>query len=58
MLFCDSLKFLPYAVLSVCEKTILQICIFHLLLYSFKYSSKRDYSHISKDLNPLYTSSS
>jgi hypothetical protein len=44
MLVCGGFKGLPDAVSAVCEKTIVQTCIVHLLRNSFKYASKRDWA--------------
>jgi putative transposase len=53
LLVCDGLKGLPDAVSTVWEKTIVQICIVHLLRNSFKYASKRDWAQLAKDLKPI-----
>src|SRR6516165_8070364 len=58
MLVCDGLKGLPDAIAAVWAKTIVQTCIVHLLRNSFKYSSKRDWAQIAKDLKPVYTAAS
>ena len=58
MLVCDGLKGLPDAVSAVWVKMIVQTCIVHLLRNSFKYTPKRDWAQIAKDLKPVYTAAS
>ena len=58
MLVCDGLKGLPDAVNTVWDKTIVQTCVVHLLRNSFKYTSKRDWPELAKDLKPIYTAPS
>ena len=58
MLVCDGLKGLPDAVNTVWDKTVVQTCIVHLLRNSFKYTSKRDWAEVAKDLKPVYTAPS
>jgi putative transposase len=58
MLVCDGLKGLPDAVNTVWDKTIVQACVVHLLRNSFKYTSKRDWPELAKDLKPIYTAPS
>jgi transposase-like protein len=49
------LKGLPDAVGAVWERTIVQTCIVHLLRNSFKYTPKRDWAEVAKDLQPVCT---
>jgi transposase-like protein len=58
MVVCDGLKGLPDAVNAVWDKTVVQTCIVHLLRNSFKYSSKRDWAEVAKDIKPVYTAPS
>ena len=58
MLVCDGLKGLPDAVNTVWDKTIVQTCVIHLLRNSFKYTSRRDWPELAKDLKPIYTAPS
>src|SRR3989440_7587088 len=58
MLVCDGLKGLPDAVNTVWDKTIVQTCVIHLLRNSFKYTSKRDWPELAKDLKLIYTAPS
>jgi putative transposase len=58
MLVCDGLKGLPDAVNAVWDKTIVQTCVVHLLRNSFKYTSKRDWPELARDLKPIYTAPS
>jgi transposase-like protein len=43
---------------TVWDKTIVQTCVVHLLRNSFKYTSKRDWPELAKDLKPIYTAPS
>lgn len=52
---CDGLKGLPDAIGEVWPEAVVQTCLIHLLRNSFKYASKADWGHISKDLKPVYT---
>ncbi len=58
MLVCDGLKGLPDSVNTVWDKTIVQTCVIHLLRNSFKYTSKKDWPDLAKDLKLIYTAPS
>ncbi|WP_222703700.1 transposase [Sinomonas sp. R1AF57] len=53
-LVCDDLKGLPDAVGNVCPATIVQTCIVHLMLNSFRYASRQDWGAISRGLKSVY----
>lgn len=55
MLVCDGLKGLPDAVETVWPRTIVQTCIVHLLLNSFRYAARQDLDKLAKGLRPVYT---
>jgi len=54
-LVCDGLKGMPESVNAVFKETTVQTCVVHLIRNSFKYSSKRYWAEISRDLKPVYT---
>lgn len=54
-LVCDGLKGMPDSVNTVFPETIVQTCVVHLIRNTFKYSSKRYWSEIARDLKPVYT---
>ena len=54
-LVCDGLKGMPESVNTVFERTIVQTCVVHLIRNTFKYSSKRYWAEIARDLKPVYT---
>jgi transposase-like protein len=58
LVVCDGLKGLPDSIEQVWPQAITQTCVVHLLRNSFRYSSKRDWSAIAKDLKPVYTAPS
>ncbi|MEY8014705.1 IS256 family transposase [Mycobacterium sp. HUMS_12744610] len=55
---CDGLKGLPDAIANVWPAAITQTCVIHLLRNSFRYTSKRDWAAIAKDLKLVYTAAS
>ncbi|MDH6711493.1 putative transposase [Kitasatospora sp. MAA19] len=55
ILICDGLAGLPDAVAQVWPQTVVQTCIVHLLRNSFRYTSKRDWAAVARDLKPVYT---
>lgn len=55
---CDGLKGLPDAIANVWPAAITQTCVIHPLRNSFRYSSKRDWAAIAKDLKLVYTAAS
>jgi putative transposase len=54
-LVCDGLKGMPDSVNTVFPETIVQTCVVHLIRNTFKYSSKRYWAEIARDLKPVYT---
>jgi transposase-like protein len=54
-LVCDGLKGMPESVNAVFKDTIVQTCVVHLIRNTFKYSSKRYWPEIARDLKPVYT---
>jgi putative transposase len=54
-LVCDGLKGMPDSVNAVFADTIVQTCVVHLIRNTFKYSSKKYWAEISRDLKPVYT---
>lgn len=54
-LVCDGLKGMPDSVNTVFADTIVQTCVVHLIRNTFKYSSKRYWSEVARDLKPVYT---
>jgi putative transposase len=54
-LVCDGLKGMPESVNTVFPATIVQTCVVHLIRNTFKYSSKRYWAEIARDLKPVYT---
>jgi putative transposase len=54
-LVTDGLKGMPESVNVVFKETIVQSCVVHLIRNTFKYSSKRYWGEIARDLKPVYT---
>lgn len=54
-LVCDGLKGMPDSVRAIYPDTIVQTCIIHLIRNTFKYSSKRYWTEIAKDVKVIYT---
>jgi transposase-like protein len=54
-LVCDGLKGMPESVNAVFKETIVQTCVVHLIRNTFKYSSKKYWAEIARDLKPVYT---
>lgn len=54
-LVCDGLKGMPESVNTIYKETIVQTCLVHLIRNTFRYSSKRYWSEIARDLKPVYT---
>jgi transposase-like protein len=55
MVVCDGLTGLPDAVGAVWSQAIVQTCVVHLLRNSFRYTSRRDWPAVAKELKPIYT---
>lgn len=53
-LVCDGLKGMPGVVSTVFPDTIVQTCVVHLIRNSFRYSSKKYWAEIAKDLKAIY----
>ena len=53
-LVCDGLKGMPGVVTAVFPDTMVQACVVHLIRNSFRYSSKKYWAEIAKDLKPMY----
>jgi len=54
-LVCDGLKGMPESVNAVFKETTVQTCVVHLIRNTFKYSSKKYWGQIARDLKPVYT---
>jgi len=54
-LVCDGLKGLPDVVANVWPLTTVQTCIIHLIRYTFKLASKKDWDALKRDVRPIYT---
>jgi putative transposase len=54
-LVCDGLKGMPESVNTVFAETIVQTCVVHLIRNTFKYSSRKYWAEIARDLKPVYT---
>lgn len=54
-LVCDGLKGMPESVNTVFNQTIVQTCVVHLIRNTFKYSSKKYWGEIARELKPVYT---
>ena len=52
---CDGLKGLPDSINTVWPLTLVQACIIHLIRNTFRYSSRKYWDKIAKDLRPIYT---
>ncbi|SDD80783.1 Transposase (or an inactivated derivative) [Actinokineospora iranica] len=55
MLVCDGLTGLPDAATTVWPRTVVQTCVVHLLLNSFRYAPRQDWAQVAKALKPVYT---
>ncbi|XAS74915.1 IS256 family transposase [Dermatophilaceae bacterium Sec6.4] len=55
---CDGLKGLPDSVAAVWPKAIVQTCVIHLLRNSFRYTSRKYWDQIAKELKLVYTAGS
>lgn len=53
-LVCDGLKGMGNSVGAVFPETIVQTCVVHLIRNSFRYSSKRYWPELAKDLKMMY----
>jgi putative transposase len=51
----DGLKGFPEAIEAVYPQTVVQTCIVHLIRQSLRYTPRRDYDQVVKDLRPVYT---
>lgn len=54
-LVCDGLKGMPESVNTVFKETTVQTCLVHLIRNTFRYSSKKYWGEIARDLKPVYT---
>ena len=54
-LVCDGLKGMPESVNAVFKETTVQTCVVHLIRNTFKYSSKKYWGEIARELKPVYT---
>jgi putative transposase len=54
-LVCDGLKGMPESVNTIYKETIVQTCLVHLIRNTFKYSSKRYWPEIARDLKLVNT---
>jgi len=54
-LVCDGLKGMPDSVNTIYPDTTVQTCLVHLIRNTFKYSSKKYWPEIARDLKPVYT---
>ena len=54
-LVCDGLKGMSTAVNTIYPSTTVQTCVIHLIRNTFKYSSKRYWPELAKDVKALYT---
>src|SRR4029434_661516 len=52
---CDGLKGLPDAIRATSPLTDVQLCVVHLVRSSLRYSSKRYWAPISRELREIYT---
>jgi putative transposase len=52
---CDGLKGMPECVDTVFAETIVQTCVVHVIRNTFKYSSRRYWAEIARDLKPVDT---
>src|SRR4029450_5115988 len=52
---CDGLKGLPDAIRATWPLTEVQLCVVHLVRSSLRYSSKRYWAPISRELREIYT---
>lgn len=55
---CDGLKGLPDSVATVWPDAIVQTCVIHLLRNSFRYTSRKYWDQIARELKLVYTASS
>src|SRR5215467_8616990 len=51
----DGLKGFPEAIEAIYPETIVQTCIVHLIRQSLRYTPRRDYEQVARDLRPIYT---
>jgi transposase-like protein len=54
-LVCDGLKGMPDSVNTVFPAAIVQTCVVHLIRNTFRYSSKRYWTELAKDVKAIYT---
>jgi putative transposase len=54
-LVCYGLKGMPESVNTAFTETIVQTCVVHLIRNTFRYSSKKYWGEIARDLKPVYT---
>jgi transposase-like protein len=52
---CDGLKGLPDAITTVWPQALVQACVLHLIRNTFRYTSRKYWGQIAKDLKPIYT---
>jgi transposase-like protein len=54
---CDGLKGLPDAIRATWPQADVQLCVVHLVRSSLRYTSKKHWSQVSRDLREIYTAS-
>ena len=54
-LVCDGLKGMPDSVGAVFPQSIVQTCVVHLIRNTFRYSSKRYWAELARDVKAIYT---
>lgn len=54
-LVCDGLKGMPDSVNTIYPDTIVQTCVVHLIRNTFRYSSKRYWGELARDVKAIYT---
>ena len=52
---CDGLPGLPDAITATWPKTVVQVCVVHLMRASLRYASKRDHPQLAPALRTIYT---
>jgi putative transposase len=52
---CDGLKGLPEAINTVWSRAVVQTYVIHLLRNTFRYTSRKYWDQIAKDIRPVYT---
>jgi putative transposase len=52
---CDGLKGLPESIRSTWPQADVQLCVVHLVRSSLRFTSKKDWGHVCRDLKHMYT---